>query len=226
MVTRPRFRPKLTIIGLFASRDMRTVTVWFQNRRQLAKKADENAPRDALSVHPAIDGYRRALGVVDQVHQNIARPSSSHPDQATRKPNAILARKQVPESPDFGQSAYMTPSTSTPLLIRIGDPNEELPRKRQRSTKRMLDWVCSRVEKRARHDQDGKTEDDQGDTTDDEETSRSMDIDMDIDAADILTSLKGQPLKGISIPPEVSSRYDPDIVLGASLLLSFKYSAN
>ena len=208
---------------------MRTVTVWFQNRRQLAKKTDENANalRETVSVHSALDEYRRPLSAVDQPHENIVSqtPANSRRTHGPKQAISTLqaaARKQVQSVPSYGYAVSSPSPSATPLLIRIGDPDDELRARRDSGGKRTLEWACSRSEKRARlyrvnrHD-----EDDRGNTTEEEsEASQSM------EAAGTLTNLKRQPLEEVSIPAEYTSRYAPDVLLGASLLLTFKYSAN
>ncbi|THH33460.1 hypothetical protein EUX98_g746 [Antrodiella citrinella] len=199
--------------------DTRTVTIWFQNRRQLAKKADENA---GPTGYTAMSDHRTVLGLVDQPSENIdlsPNPSSEFGLGKVLTTLQAAARRVQPTSGCAYTTNTRIPSVTPPVLIQIGEPEDEAPRTRKKSgTKRMLEQACSRAEKRMRL-QRTEEEEDHGDTTEDEDSP------LDCKAADVLASLKRDPLKDVCIPTEYSSSFAPDIVLGASLLLTFKYSA-
>ncbi|TCD62403.1 LIM/homeobox protein Lhx4 [Steccherinum ochraceum] len=154
--------------------DMRTVTVWFQNRRQLAKKMDDNALRDGASIHPALNAYRNPLLAVKQPDQNVTREGSpvEEPTSAIQKAMSTLhaaARKQIKSDPDVLDSRR-----NSLIQIQLGEPEEEERRARRTSgTKRMLEWACKRGGKRARLEQDsrGDNPEDESDTTEDEDTA-------------------------------------------------------
>ncbi|KAH8099355.1 hypothetical protein BXZ70DRAFT_295006 [Cristinia sonorae] len=205
--------------------DMRTVTVWFQNRRQLAKKADENSTREvpAHSSYLSLKDYRRSpLSAVDQPDQNRGREISPGQNQdrelGLQKVMSTLqaaARKQLQDASPEPPRRH----PNMPIQIRIGSPEEEeAPRSRKRSG--MLEWACSRSAKRTRIYRD--EEEDQDNSTEDEDAASDYSRTI---VADSPPKVKYQPPKSILIPAEYNSKFDPDMVLGASLLLTFKYSS-
>lgn len=102
-----------------------------------------------------------------------------------------------------------------------------------RKRKPILEWACARVSKRQRvdPDEDGDlTEDELVDildtANDGEESERTL---VDIDLSGKRKKLSGifpasASLTAVTIPPEYNDKFAPDVVLGASLLLTFQYS--
>jgi len=202
------------------------VTIWFQNRRQLAKKADENTSRGGGACgYAALSEYRRPLGIVDRPNENIALTPDPERELGLGKVLTTLraaARKVQPTSNCTCAAAARIPNATAPVLIQIGEPEDDKPRTRKTSgIKRTLEQVCSRAEKRIRLQHAEEEGEGDGDTTEDE----SERFQCKGAASPTLTSLQRDPLKDISIPTKYSSTLAPDIVLGASLLLTFKYSA-
>lgn len=225
------------------------MTVWFQNRRQLAKKnslvvaaAPQLMSRQPLSTvsHRNAEVPARQASVVSTVSQ-ASLPDQSTPKASSRQPKRELW-EYLPSSPPTSLPTSLPVSAATsampsPIAKRIygaarGSGKENLgsdARKRQP----ILEWACARVAKRQRK---------RLDVVDEEETDETVDIlgEDGEEVAEMATlfgsndsnaKLKSNPKPAVSaavstvaIPPEYNSKFAPDVVLGASLLLTFQYS--
>ena len=228
-------------------RDTRTVTVWFQNRRQLSKKNSlivTGAPQPLMS--------RRPLGVVS--HRN-GQVSSRQPsvvsstsqdsvcDRKTPQPASRPLRRELweylPSSPSAASSRPVSTVTSampSPLgkkfaIIRGSGKENLAPDSRKR--KPILEWACAKVAKRQRMGEDLdeiEEEDEPVDVLDEDDgdvsESTIVDVELPTDKPKKLsrTFPAAASLATIAIPKEYQDKFAPDVVLGASLLLTFQYS--
>lgn len=219
------------------------MTVWFQNRRQLSKKnslivtaAPQLMSRQPLSTvsHRNIQGSRRQSSVASSTSQ------SSNQDVKPLQRSSQLKRElweYLPSSPPT-RSLSTSAATSTmpsPLARKIynafGTDKENLgPDKHKR--KPILEWACARMAKRLRTELDEDDMDESAETLseDDEVESDRTLADIEFPSSKCKNPSAALPIRpsasltAIAIPPEYSTKFSPDIVLGASLLLTFQYS--
>ena len=232
----------MTVLHLISTpRDTRTVTVWFQNRRQLAKKNTSivNATPQLMSRLPlGIVSHRnssdasRAPSVVSSVSQ-----SSVSDRKSPRPPSRHLKRdlwEYLPSSPPT--SAPVSAATSampSPIAKRLSHivvTGKENLRDGDRKRKPILEWACARAAKRQRRERED--EDLDVDITDVEDGADFEDTLVDIAVPDVKGKRKEPPvtlptsasLTAFVIPAEYNAKFAPDVVLGASLLLTFQHS--
>ncbi|KAI0785046.1 hypothetical protein C8Q75DRAFT_809588 [Abortiporus biennis] len=194
--------------------DIRTVTIWFQNRRQIAKKAAAEG-----------DTRRLPLSTVTNIHRqaSIASPFTTRSNTpAILVPtdcSLSLSTSSSSSSVSGFESRRSTPNTS------FDDATSDVKQVPSSKRPRTLEWACAREEKRrkmsATRADDGEG-DDLGDTTDDEEESIGT-------IPDPQEDVESQPInkrtrKLVTIPREYKAIFPADIVYGASLLLSLKHS--
>ncbi|KIP02089.1 hypothetical protein PHLGIDRAFT_310816 [Phlebiopsis gigantea 11061_1 CR5-6] len=222
--------------------DTRTVTVWFQNRRQLSKK---NSQIVTAAAQPLMS--RRPLGAVSHSNSQVSSrqlsvaSSTSHGSVYDRNtPQPALKRElweYLPSSPSAASSRPVSAATSampSPLrkkfsVIRGSGKENIAPDSRKR--KPILEWACARVAKRQRKDLDeieeqdepvGILDEDDGDVSE----STIVDVGLPTDKPEKLsvTYPTAAKLTTIAIPKKYQDKFAPDVVFGASLLLAFQYS--
>ncbi|KAK7695292.1 hypothetical protein QCA50_002482 [Cerrena zonata] len=200
-------------LGHEVGMDGRTVTVWFQNRRQLAKKASD-AEVVAKRYGNQLPTQRQPLAVVRTVanRQTSKPPATLSSDSSSHiilQPTPILAQPIVNQT---FTSFYPKPLPTEKPIKRVTRPMESRPERTQ-----VFEW---KPYQRGMNDLDNSTNSSDGDTTDED-----IDI-LNTDDDDILPQPPVQTnIKDIQIPAELRSRFSDDVVLGASLLLSFQNSA-
>lgn len=232
------------------TRDTRTVTVWFQNRRQLAKKQSfivNKAPQPMS---------RQPLGTISHRNQPSRQPSysslsqySSGIDRNTPQPYAFSRQmkrelwEHLPSTPPSQPMSAFTSAMPSPLAKKFpgshvendDSDKENIGRKR----KPILEWACARMAKRQRLQPVEEDLDICGDETEEEEEEHEDTL-VDFDGNLVNAKLGKKPagskqvdetgitstgsLEAIVIPPEYSAKFDADVVFGASLLLTFQYA--
>ena len=186
--------------------------------------------------HRNLQPSSRQQSVISSVSQ------SSFEDRRTPQPSSRALKRELweylPSSP-ANESLPVSAATSampSPLakkFLGVRGSGKENCGADGRKRKPILEWACARVAKRQRmvpNEDDELTEDESVDilgTNDGEESERTL-----VDIKPATTSHKklshafpaSASLAPISIPPEYSDKFAPDVVLGASLLLTFQYS--
>ncbi|CAL1695045.1 unnamed protein product [Somion occarium] len=203
-------RQEKEALGDEVGMDARTVTVWFQNRRQLAKKASdtETKARPVQPTHREANLIpRRPLASVPLATNNQTKTPAVHIE--TFEVSHDVARKAWNHVQPMTGSVHEFNNLSTSETRSLGGMKIQTP-----------DWTCDRNEKRGLIDIDSQRASSfGGDTTDDE-----VDIVTTDDDLPVKTSI-ASARRDIRIPPELRARFSADVVLGASLLLSFQRSA-
>lgn len=230
------------------------MTVWFQNRRQIAKKTPDAGASAVIRprlLAPAVS--RPPLALVS--HRNVANSQKVstaiaamplYPATVAVLPiaypfpqqtvNASLSSqsvqpqdlwKYIPSSPSTCQQNNTSPPT-TPGASEDSPGNEDGDPSLSKR-KRTLEWACTRLEKRQRMYRDPQDAG-SGNTTDDDSRNDGIHIKAFDplrlalqDSANILET-ETTTRKIFEIPPEYHAKFPPDIVLGASLLLTLKHS--
>ncbi|KAJ3555423.1 hypothetical protein NM688_g2586 [Phlebia brevispora] len=240
-------REQKQALGEEVGMDTRTVTVWFQNRRQLAKK------QSLILGSTPQPMCRQPLRAMSQAHsQSTSRQpsvSSGSQSSAPQTPLFYSSSRQQPKRPELWEHLPSSPVTSTtvsaatsalpsPLAKRfpnifgqLCDRSKEKIEGKKR--KPILEWACARVAKRQRLqpplEDDEKTEDDADfdvtlvDLESEQENVKPMEG-KEFGALRKKTSVSLSKRKIISIPAEYTKDFSPDVVLGASLLLTFQQS--
>lgn len=140
----------------------------------------------------------------------------------------------------------VTSAMPSPLARRFSDVRsapQAMLGDGSKKRKPILEWACARVAKRQRlQPSDDMDEGDDFETDDEGEFDKTLvdfdaaqlheklgkkkyneDMEIDIESTDDhLSAAKSLDL--IAIPPEFKSKFDSDILFGASLLLTFRYS--
>ena len=238
-------------------RDVRTVTVWFQNRRQIAKKSPDMNVSAPSSVPPRATPHRSTTGsrppLVIVSHRNLPNGSKtsasvttmplypapvtiipvgypfSHPPIQSTQPNQPVQPqdlwKFIPSSPPTSQrDTSISPTTPSTIQASPSVEEEQVPIGKR---KRALEWACHRLEKRQRLGKDAHPEEDSGDTTDDESQSDHTQTTCYDPLGLAIQDCKSMEMverRAYEIPAQYHATFPPDVVLGASLLLTLKHS--
>ncbi|KAI0095083.1 homeobox domain-containing protein [Irpex rosettiformis] len=235
-------RERKQALGDDVGMDTRTVTVWFQNRRQLAKK-------QSSIVNSTQPMSRQPLSAVPQHANKHSRQSSvssfsqlSFSDRVTPQPYSVSRQvkrelwEYLPSTPPSLPTSAATSAMPSPLSKKFKRSLEVYPEldkeNANRKRKPVLEWACARMVKRQRL-QPTENIDDCGDETEDEDLEDTL---IDIEA-DLAGDTIGKPkfnqgsrttdsgsLEAVVIPPEYKAKFDDDIIFGASLLLTFTYA--
>ncbi|KAI0706102.1 homeobox domain-containing protein [Cytidiella melzeri] len=231
-------REQKQALGDDVGMDTRTVTVWFQNRRQLAKKqsliVNSTQPMCRLPLSSVPRRENRQTSVSSMSQSSSFGRVSPQPYIVSRQIKRELWEHLPSASPSMPASAT-TSAMPSPLAKKSSRAYLEAD-KENTSTKRkpILEWACPKVAKRQRL-QPKDDLDLGGDETEDEEHDDTLvDVDPNLPFKKIDESVeldRGQrmsssgSLESVAIPPEYRAKFDDDVVLGASLLLAFTYSA-
>ncbi|KAI0347800.1 homeobox-domain-containing protein [Trametopsis cervina] len=244
--THPTREQKQTL-GDEVGMDTRTVTVWFQNRRQLAKK-------QSLIVNSAPQAMvRQPLSTVSQRNGQLSRQptvsSSSRSSSERLTPQPPMSYRQnkrelwehLPSTPPSLPDSALTSAMSSPLSKRFhgssGAAQEADKENADRKRKPILEWACARMAKRQRlqpsgdldaYDDETEDEYEHEDTLvdfDDDLGNKKVGDDNENDMNDKRPRISSSgSLDAIVIPPEYRAGFDADVIFGASLLLTFTYS--
>ncbi|OBZ78770.1 Homeobox protein ceh-5 [Grifola frondosa] len=254
---------------------MKSVTIWFQNRRQTRRK--KNKTRDPSPLIPhlrrfAIECPADRLSVTSQTpligmdpfinaNQDSAQSSWTPYDPLSGEnrderlghdlPKPSHSRAASVHSSESRSSSSQPPRLtlwqymlSSPPEISAHSSSTSLARGRKHtadrgrgsigraeshtSRRRNLEWACARMEKRHKiYDEDAS--DDcymigRSDTSPGNLRSKSTKDHPRLSKALQFAAPKQIRIPHISIPREYDSLFSPDVILGASLLLTFKYS--
>ena len=232
------------ILTASVHRDTRTVTVWFQNRRQLQKKQTiilgstpqpmcRQPLRNSSQANSQTTSRQPSVSSVSQpsAPQTPLFHSSSH--QQSRH---LELWEHLPSSPATNMTASAaTSALPSPLAKKfpnIFGAGYEAPNQVTDKSKRkpILEWACARVAKRQRVQ--GIDQDDEGTEDDYDLDTTLVDIENTHDNAKAIKLKVSDVVLGkkvavimpspVSIPSEYTQSFDPDVVLGASLLLAFQ----
>lgn len=219
-------------------RDTRTVTVWFQNRRQLSKKNTMivSAGPQLMSRRPLGSASSRNLSASSRQPSVVSSVSQSSLREKTPQPTSRSLKRELweylPSTPSSRPDSAVTSAMPSPLARKfpaVSGANKENHRSEPSKRKAILEWACARVAKRQRvnpFDEDL----DESETVNGDDSIVSDRTLVDLDASDFKTkkfSPAARPSttrSAVVIPPEYSKNFAPDVVLGASLLLTFQYS--
>lgn len=215
------------------------MTVWFQNRRQLAKKQTlilGSAPQPMC---------RQPLRTVSQANSRQPSVSSASQPSAPHTPLFYSASRQqtkrlelwehLPSSPvttatvSAATSAMPSPLAKKFPGVFVSQRQASTEGKENRKRKPILEWACARVSKRQRlqpvvEDDETEDEEDQDVTLVDVENIEDLKL-VEGKYPDVLPMESAVPKrKIIAIPSRYNKDFTPDVVLGASLLLTFQQS--
>ncbi|KAI0079620.1 hypothetical protein K474DRAFT_1705526 [Panus rudis PR-1116 ss-1] len=197
----------------------RTVTVWFQNRRQLAKKAQVEAAtseRQSAATRPPL--------VTVSGHVNTQRPA---------KPQTILPRIGKDITCSFSSISPMEHIQCSTNPFREHDDGELIhgptpATKTQLKRTRSANNCSGGVNKRLCFEDTGSDQSSCGNATDEESEIVSMSVGGYHPATALALAAKLESRRRyheVTIPAEYSAAFPADIILGASLLLTFQHSA-
>ncbi|GJE85807.1 homeobox domain-containing protein [Phanerochaete sordida] len=231
-------REQKQALGEEVGMDTRTVTVWFQNRRQLSKKNSliVTAAPQLMSRQPLSDTSRRNLPALSRQPSVVSSVSQSSMRVKTPPPHSGALKRELweylPSTPSTRTDSAATSTMPSPLARRLSGASgldKENPPGDPSKRKAILEWACARVAKRQRVNREDEDLDDSDFVEGDASTASDKTL-VDIEASEVKpkkVSHEVQPpasLAAVVIPPEYSSKFAPDVVLGASLLLTFQYS--
>ena len=226
------------------------MTVWFQNRRQLSKKqtlilgsTPQPMCRQPLRTtsNPNSQATSRQASVSSTSQSSAPQTPLFHPT-SRQQSRRLELWEHLPSSPVTSNATVSAATSAMPSPLAKKFPNIFGVSSREdykenggnKKRKPILEWACARVAKRQRM---------QAIAEEEEETEDESDVDVtlvDIENVDPnpkfdkgkrtdvvigrkLAMLAPKPAT-VSIPPEFTKSFDPDIVFGASLLLTFKNS--
>lgn len=206
------------------SRDVRTVTVWFQNRRQLAKK--ENGMSSPSPKVSSPNESRQALAIVG--HSNggpLRAPQVAHIPQLEGRSGG--QQQTVPVYP-FTELQIAAAVFEDPAKLLPFRRNSAIREQTNSSRTTPADSVDEASRKRQRTRFSFCSED-SGDTTDDDtdgllDMGEIEDLNPPAKRAKINESCPSH-LRQPKISIDLSSIFPEDILYGASLLLAFKNSS-
>jgi hypothetical protein len=217
-------------------RDTRTVTVWFQNRRQLSKKNSMivTAAPHLMSRQPLTAVLHQNSAVSTRAPSMVSSVSQS--SFSDRKTPQLSSRRELweylPSSPPTSQPvSAVTSAMPSPLarrFPRVPGTGKENRNDDSRKRKPILEWACAQVTKRQRREHEKEYQDLDITETDGEAGVDDTLVDISAlgdggkKASDTLAT--STSLAAVTIPSEYNSKFSPDVVLGASLLLTFQYS--
>ena len=153
--------------------------------------------------------------------------------QLTSRPLKRELWEYLPSTPSTRTTSAVTSAMPSPLAKKfpaISGSNKENLRGSTCKRKPILEWACARVAKRQRMSPDN--DDDLYEPTEILSGNDSIESDktlVDLEILDAKSKVSDEvcpsaSLSAVVIPPEYSSKFAPDVVLGASLLLTFQYS--
>ena len=221
------------------------MTVWFQNRRQLQKKqsvilgsAPQPMCRQPLRAVPQLNSQATSR----QPSVSSSQPSAPHtplflPSSRLQPNRRLELWEHLPSSPVTAATiSAATSALPSPLAKKF--PNifsaqqDDSSDKENKRRKPILEWACARVAKRKRI----QALEEEGDGTEDDSDLDHDTTLVDLDSRDVLKSRKNKisevasgkkratNSKLIAIPEKYNKSFDPDVILGASLLLTFQHS--
>ena len=220
------------------------MTVWFQNRRQLAKKQTQilgSAPQPMCRQPLRNSSQANSQATSRQQSVSSSQPSAPHTPlfyPASRQQSKRLELwEHLPSSPVTNTTvSAATSALPSPLAKRFpnifGSQRQgEKENCENKKRKPILEWACARVAKRQRLLP----------VVEDDETEDEEDLDMtlvDVENIEDLKLAKGKcpdvpskqaavsaaKRKIIAIPSRYNKDFAPDVLLGASLLLTFQQS--
>jgi len=207
-------------------RDVRTVTVWLQNRRQLAKKENSVPPPSPVAtLNPKDREPRKALA-------NVGRHDTNGRYRAPA--DRVAMEKQLDRRPATPKADAPYPFTGLQIAAAVfEDPAKLLPFKRNSAIRERI----YNEERTSSSDQAQKRQRtrfsysslESGDTTDDD-----MDDLVDVGSMEDLHPPATKAISGgcplmksasAEISREFAALFPPDLLFGASLLLAFKHSS-
>lgn len=214
-----------------ACRDSKSITIWFQNRRQTARRkssrasdvgegllqADVPGKPSAVPKAEAKDAKRPALVTIAQVDSSCRPIASVDHNMVCQAPLPLDAVGS--DGLSLEQSAMMTsvsPAINQALSGTPSNDRDKSDAQNMRRKKHDLDWACEHASKRRR--------------TGEPDAPEKLDTDLDPKNNDGTYRLAQTELKDEIILDGISAQYrdalPPDIVLGISLLFGFKYSGD